>query len=137
MSWCFSDEVNAYGDTVLDSMYNAGLQVEAVVPSLWSLEVANVLLVAERKHRITQAQTTRAITLLCSLPIVVDERTAAQAMGSTLALAREHNLSAYDAAYLELAMREGLPLATIDEQLSEVAPRSGVEIYLSAASSEP
>ncbi len=59
------------------------------------------------------------------------ECTAAQAMVATLALAREHGLSAYDAAYLELAMREGLPIATIDCGLSAIASQAGVEIYLS------
>lgn len=129
MSWCLIDETNSYADAVLNSFNTDG--VEALTPQLWSLEVANVLLVAERRGRITQAQTTRVITLLQALPIVIDLQTAQRAMGDTLALGRSLNISAYDAAYLELAMREGLPLATIDERLAKVANSCGVQTYLS------
>ena len=76
------------------------------------------------------AQTTRAVTLLQSLPIIVDDLTAHQGMGLILALGREHNLSSYDAAYLELAMREGLPLATTDNRLFNAAKSCGVAIFL-------
>lgn len=129
MSWCLIDETNSYADAVLNSFNTDG--VEALTPQLWSLEVANVLLVAERRGRITQAQTTRVITLLQALPIVIDLQTAQRAMGDTLALGRSLIISAYDAAYLELAMREGLPLATIDERLAKVANSCGVQTYLS------
>jgi len=130
MSWCLIDETNSYANAVLNSFNTDG--AEALTPQLWSLEVANVLLVAERRGRITQAQTTRVITLLQALPIVIDLQTAQRAMGDTLALGRSLNISAYDAAYLELAMREGLPLATIDERLAKVANSCGVQTYLSA-----
>lgn len=136
MSWCFSDEANAYADVVLGSM-QASLHGAAVVPNLWSLEVANVLLVAERRQRLTPAQTTRAITLLQALPITIDVQTAQQAFLTTLALGRNYGISAYDAAYLELAMRLGLPIATVDKRLSVIASQCGVEIYLSAASLQP
>jgi predicted nucleic acid-binding protein len=125
MSWCFDNETNAYADEVLGSLLTA----EAVVPVLWSLEVANVLVVAERRKRLTEAQMIRAIALLQALPISVDEATAQQALGATLTLAREHSLSAYDAAYLELAMREGLSLATVDEKLTQVMRDCGVSLY--------
>jgi predicted nucleic acid-binding protein len=125
MSWCFDDETNAYADEVLGSLLTA----EAVVPVLWSLEVANVLVVAERRKRLTEAQMIRAIALLQALPISVDEATAQQALGAILTLAREHGLSAYDAAYLELAMREGLSLATMDEKLTHVMRHCGVSLY--------
>ncbi len=128
MSWCFSDEANTYGDEVLDSLLTDG--AEGLVPQLWCLEVTNVLLVAERRGRLNNAQTTRAVTLLQSLPIVIDELTATQAMSATLALARTHNLSSYDAAYLELAMREGLPIATLDSRLSDVSRHCGITSYL-------
>lgn len=133
MSWCFSDETNAYADVVLGSMQDPHQKAVALVPSLWSLEVANVLLVAERRQRLTPAQTTRAVTLLQALPITIDSLTAQQAFLTTLALGRNYGISAYDAAYLELAMRSGFPIATADKRLSVVASQSGVEIYLSAA----
>jgi predicted nucleic acid-binding protein len=125
MSWCFDDENNTYADQVLESL----LTVKAIVPTLWPLEVANVLVVAERRKRLTEAQMIRAIALLQALPIGVDETTAQRALGATLTLAREHNLSAYDAAYLELAMREGLSLATVDAKLIQVISYCGVELY--------
>ncbi len=125
MSWCFDDETNTYADEVLESLLTA----EAVVPTLWSLEVANVLVVAERRKRITEAQLIRATALLQALPISVDEATAQQALGATLTLAREHSLSAYDAAYLELAMKQGLSLATVDEKLAHVMRHCGIALY--------
>lgn len=126
MGWCFIDEASTYGDRVLDFLQTNG--AGAVVPQLWSLEVANVLLVGERRGRLTMVQTTRAVTLLQSLPIVVDDLTARQGMELILALGRECSLSSYDAAYLELAMREGLPLATTDNRLSNAARSCGVAI---------
>lgn len=137
MSWCFSDETNAYADLVLNSMQAPQNSVVAVVPSLWSLEVTNVLLVAERRQRLTLAQTTRAVTLLQALPITIDSFTAQQAMEHTLALGRNYGISAYDAAYLELAMRSGLPIATVDQRLSVIASQCGVKIYLSAVDLQP
>ncbi|CAA9562818.1 Death on curing protein, Doc toxin [uncultured Synechococcales cyanobacterium] len=126
MSWCFEDEASAYADLVLDALKGT----QAVVPSLWPLEVANVLSVAERRSCLSASQLTRAITLLQALPIRVDTLTAQQALGATLSLAREHSLSAYDAAYLEVAMREGLPLATADVQLLKVIKACGIPVYL-------
>lgn len=137
MSWCFSDETNAYADVVLDSMQDPQQKAVALVPNLWSLEVANVLLVAERRQRLTPAQTTRAITLLQALPITIDVQTTQQAFLATLALGRNYGISAYDAAYLELAMRSGLPIATVDKRLSVIASQCGVKIYLSAADLQP
>ncbi len=125
MSWCFDDETNIYADEVLGSLLTA----EAVVPALWPLEVANVLVVAEIRKRLTEAQMVRAVALLQALPISVDEATAQQALGATLTLAREHSLSAYDAAYLELAMRGGFPLATVDKKLTQVILHCGVPLY--------
>jgi predicted nucleic acid-binding protein len=125
MSWCFDDEANIYADDVLSSLITA----EAIVPALWPIEVANVLVVAERRKRLTEAQIMRAVALLQALPIRVDEATAQQALGATLTLAREHSLSGYDAAYLELAMRGGLPLATVDKKLTQVMLHCGVPLY--------
>jgi predicted nucleic acid-binding protein len=125
ISWCFEDEVNDYSEGVLSSLQFS----QALVPSLWGLEVANVLLVAERRKRITGAQVAHAISLLKSLPIAVDSLTVQQAMSATLSLGRFHTLSVYDAAYLELALREGLPLATVDQRLVQSAQACGLSIF--------
>ncbi len=91
--------------------------------------MANTLIVGERRKRSTQANTVTWLGFLTSLPIAVDEETKSHAFGNTLSLARDHNLSAYDAAYLELAMRRGLPLATLDDKLKTAAQAVGVVLY--------
>lgn len=116
MSWYFKDETNKYADTVLDKLTGA----IAVVPSIWPLEVVNVLIVAERQKRLSESDSIRFLTLLSQLPIVVEyERP--EMMKELLALARAYNLSSYDASYLYLAMRKGLPMATLDNKLIEAA----------------
>jgi predicted nucleic acid-binding protein len=123
MSWCFKDETNNYADTVLDML----IESAAVVPSIWPLEVVNVLIVAERKKRLSESDSIRFLTLLSQLPIVVEyERP--DIMKELLALARSNNLSSYDASYLDLAMRKGVPIATLDNKLIEAAKRIDVPI---------
>ncbi len=124
MSWCFEDEADAYADSVLFLLADA----EAVVPSIWTLEVANVLLVGERKRRLTKAGTIRFIKLLRGLPIIIDQETPDFVFHEVLSIGRQYGLSAYDAAYLELAMREGMPLATRDLGLRQAALQCGVEL---------
>jgi len=125
VAWCFSDEQGEYAQAVLDALSTR----RAVVPYLWHLEVANTLLVGERRKRSTQADTATWLGLLSALPIEVDDETRAQAFGTTISLARAHSLSAYDAAYLELAMRRRLPLATLDEKLKAAARAVGVALH--------
>lgn len=126
LSWCFEDEADAAGDAVLRR-----LSVEAAaVPGIWPLEVANVLLAAERRKRITPAESGRFLHLLESLPIEVDAHAAARAPREILALARAHGLSSYDAAYLELAVREGIALATRDANLAAAAAGLGVPMLI-------
>ncbi len=124
MTWCFNDEKTPATDALLDQLQVMG----AVVPAVWSLEVANALLVAERRRRVTANEATRLAHLLQSLPIIIDADGAANVFGAVLALAREHTLSSYDASYLELAMRQGLPLATQDTRLRTAATRAGVPL---------
>jgi predicted nucleic acid-binding protein len=93
----------------------------ASVPSIWALEVVNALLIAERRKRISQADSAAAWAALQKLPLETDEETARQAGSNTLALARQQKLSIYDAAYLELAMRKAAPLASLDEALRDAA----------------
>lgn len=98
----------------------------AVVPSLWSLEAANVIAKIESKGLMQEARTQAFVATLLRLNIVVDKATAAPTLGETLNLARRYKLSAYDAAYLELALRDGLPLATLDGDLMKAANKAGV-----------
>jgi len=124
MAWSFEDEVNEYADAVLERLADS----RAVVPVLWPLEVANALLMGERRKRSTEAETIKWTGILASLPIAVDDKTNSHAWTDTLNLARGHDLSAYDAAYLELAIRRGLPLATIDRKLRTAAEAAGVAL---------
>ena len=126
MSWCFEDEENQYADAVLDRLSEA----TAFVPSIWPLEVANVLLAAERKKRLNEADSVRFITLLSQLPIMVEHERPERIMKDLLALARANNLSSYDASYLNLSMRKGFPLATLDTRLREAAKKTEVPILL-------
>lgn len=125
ISWLFHDERNAYADSILTRLPN----LELVVPSLWHLEIANVLLVGERRHRSTLSDTVNWLGFLAALPIRVDPDTFQRAWTGIMALARAQNLSVYDAAYLELAQREGIPLATLDSQLLAATQAVGVALY--------
>lgn len=126
MSWCFPDEQDPYALDVLKALPKAS----AVVPTIWPLEVANILLVGERRSRITQSDSAAFLGILGSLPITVEPDTSEHAFGGILGLARAHNISAYDAAYLELAMRRGLPLAGLDGKLRTAATAVGVPLYV-------
>ncbi len=125
IAWCFADESDAYADGIARRFP----ALEAWVPSLWPLEVANALLMGERRGRSTQADTAAWTNFLAALPITIDDETNARAWNDTLALARVQKLSAYDAAYLELAMRKGTPIATLDAQLKAAAVAVGVPLY--------
>ena len=122
MSWCFEEEAGDYADRVLDALEEG----EAFVPSVWPLEVANVLVVAERRGRLKVGESARFLELLQSLPIFVEEVSLPRATGAVLSLARELDLSVYDASYLELAMRSGVALATHDQALANAADAAGV-----------
>jgi predicted nucleic acid-binding protein len=124
MTWCFKDEASQYADSILDSLEH----FTAIVPSIWPLEVGNVLLVAERKKRLSRADSTRFIALLFELPITVDQEPPERMIKEIFALAREHKLSTYDASYLDLAMKKGIPIATLDNHLITAAKRSNVSI---------
>lgn len=123
MTWCFEDEVTEFTDSLLELL----VEGSAKVPSIWPLEVVNVLAISERKGRTNQAKMTQFLQLLGDLPIKVDAKTGEKAFTDVLTLSRTNRLTAYDAAYLELAMREGLPLATLDEELKRVARKLGVD----------
>jgi predicted nucleic acid-binding protein len=125
LAWYFKDEADPYADAVAASIPGA----QPAVPAIWPLEVANAVLVGERRKRSTEAQAARWLAYLGSLPIAVDDQTTARAWTDVLRLGRAHALSAYDAAYLELALRRGLPLATLDGPLKAAAAAAGVAVY--------
>lgn len=125
LAWCFADEADPYADAIARLLP----KMRVTVPVLWHLEVANALLMGERRKRSTQADTIQWMGYLRSLRLVVDEEMATRAWSDTLAIARAHDLSAYDAAYVELARRRGLPLATLDRRLAKAAKAAGVSLY--------
>ena len=114
-----------YPQSVLDALATTG----AAVPSLWFLEVANALLVGERRGRCTATDVTTWLGFLGALPIHTDPETTARAWTDTLRLARTYNLSSYDASCLELVVRRGLPLAALDGKLKNAAMAAGVVLY--------
>ncbi len=103
---------------------------QPIVPNLWHLEVASVLLAAEKRQQITSGQSEDFLIQLENIPLRVDDSTAFHAFTRTLGLARSYNLSSYDASYLELAIRTGNPLATLDKALVRAAKKAGVKRYL-------
>ena len=119
--WAFQDEDHPDADLAFHQMRLE----EAVVPCLWWFEVRNTLVVNERRRRIAESDTAAFLVSLSRLRIRVDR---APDEGSVLRLARTHRLSVYDAAYLELAQREGLPLATLDGDLQKAAAGEGVRL---------
>ena len=122
LAWCFEDEGGPEADALIEKVAADG----ASVPGLWPLEVANGLVMGERRGRISQAESAAFVAMIEELPIVADHATGARALHEVMSLAREHELTAYDAAYLELAMRLGVPLATGDRKLRTAAQRVGV-----------
>jgi len=124
MAWLFEDEATRNTEALLDRLKTE----EAFVPKLWVYEVGNVLLMAERRKRITEAQGRRFTQLLESLPISISDSHLVSLWSSAVVVARAHGLSVYDGTYLDLAMREGMPLATRDRALRRAARKLGVAI---------
>lgn len=125
LAWCFEDECSPGTDEILDWLT---LGATAFVPSLWHLEITNALWVSERRKRTSESVTQRFLIVLNTLPIITDNETVKHATTTTLGLAREHHLSVYDAAYLELAMRLGVALATKDDALKKASATAGVTV---------
>jgi predicted nucleic acid-binding protein len=124
LTWCFEDEASAQSDAIFERVRDDG----AVVPALWHLELANVLLQAEKRGRIAHRDVATRLKLISELPITTDHETPMRAWREVIALARTENLTTYDAAYLELAIRRDLPLSTNDDALIAAARRVGVTI---------
>ena len=125
LSWSFEDETSPYAEEVIEALKSRS----AVVPLVWPLEIDNAILAAVRRRRIQEAEAFRFLTVLDTLPLETDLEVAREALGQRIVgLGLTHSLSAYDASYLELAMRRGLPLATQDERLRRAAVAAGIDI---------
>lgn len=124
LSWIFPDEKPEYSLTIRERLRKA----PAIVSGIWSLELTNILALSLKKGRITQAGFDEALSLFTSIPIRADELTFTSAWGKTLELAVEYGLTAYDASYLELALRRRLPLATLDGDLIKAAKKAKVKL---------
>ncbi len=122
--WAFSDERNPDAFAALTRLQGE----EALVPALWWFEIRNVLLVNERRKRLTEAEVAEFLTKLAGLPIRIEALSAGDL--PILETARRHSLTVYDAAYLELAVRNGLGLATLDSELIRAARKAGVPLIM-------
>jgi predicted nucleic acid-binding protein len=126
MRWLLNDasrERLAYASKVLDLLTDES--GAALVSGVWPLEVANVIVKAQARGLVTEARAAAFVGLLQDMNIAIDANPANRALGDTLQLARRYKLSSYDASYLELALREGLPLATLDDDLSSAMQQTG------------
>jgi predicted nucleic acid-binding protein len=124
LAWCLDDEADARADAVLARIGSE----DAITSAVWPLEVANGLRSAERRGRIDEGELPAARQLLVALPIQVEELPLARALADVLPLARALAISAYDASYVDLALRHGVPLATLDEQLTRAAAAAGARL---------
>lgn len=131
-AWLFEDEAAPATDSLLQRLRRDG----AFVPNLWRLELGNVLAQAERSKRTDARRIALWLERFEKLPITVDPETGSRAFREILAFARQEGLTTYDAAYLELAIRKAIPLATLDRALSRAARRQGVETLPVASEGE-
>jgi predicted nucleic acid-binding protein len=125
MAWCFDDEATPYTEDLLN-WCAAGTAIH--VASVWPLEVTNVLLNAQRKGRVTENRVEQFLDVLSQLPFHIDPVSMKRAVYDIRVLAQAHRLTSYDASYLELALRLGLPLASLDDDLKKAALASGVRL---------
>jgi predicted nucleic acid-binding protein len=124
LAWCFADEATPATDALLSRLADE----DAIAPALWRLEVANALTMAERRGRLSVAGLTRSVNLLQRLAVAIDVDGPDRAFRELLDLARSERLTVYDAAYLELALRLGLPLATKDAKLRKAGAGLGLAL---------
>jgi predicted nucleic acid-binding protein len=123
LSWCFENELTMATQGVLNSLADTAT---ALCPTLWVWEVSNSLRMAERAKRITQTKRLQQIAFLQQLPIEFDDAAHKRAWSETATLSAEQDLTVYDASYLELALRNGFPLGSLDTELRAAASRLGV-----------
>jgi predicted nucleic acid-binding protein len=128
MRWLFGDGTHSdqvYARQVLDSIEDGNV----IVPNIWCLEVANVIVRAESKYNLSEARSTEFIYLLQQMQLQIDTQSNMSSMNTILQLSRRYNLSSYDCSYLELAIREGIPLATLDDGLIKASKKAGIERF--------
>lgn len=125
MAWCLDDEPSSYARVLLERMEHG----TAIQPSIWPLELGNALVVAERRNRITREYADRFLEQLSTLSIEIQFESMEHVVGEILTIARKHQLSTYDASYLDLAMRREVPLATQDKALIRAAAECGVTLF--------
>ncbi len=133
LAWCFPDEASEYADAVLVALEGHPV----LVPAVWALEVTNAVVGAERRKRISQQEIRHFLELLGGLTINQESLPVAANVSNILPLAREYGLSAYDASYLDIALRHGVPLATLDSRLEQAGRSAGVEILLGPRRPKP
>ncbi|HET9680354.1 MAG TPA: type II toxin-antitoxin system VapC family toxin [Gammaproteobacteria bacterium] len=126
MSWLLPDETHAAADVIADRL----LEQKAVVPTIWPIEVCNVLLVAQRRKRITLPDAQNLLKGLRQLPIEVEKQGADDYQENVMAVAAKYSLSSYDASYLELAIRLDAPLATLDKKLAVACLKAKVSTLI-------
>jgi predicted nucleic acid-binding protein len=124
-AWFLEDETSSLTEAALDQVVRDG----AAVPAVWPFDMANVLVMAERRGRIDPARSASIRVALLSLPVHVDEAATLSLVSAIVGMARVHRLNAYDAAYLELSVRTGLALATRDAELRAAAEQLGVHLF--------
>ncbi len=126
LAWCLPDEEDNYAQRVLDLL----VEQQAIVPPLWHLEVMNVLLMAERKRRITGQQVSHILETLTPLNIITTNRYPLISNHELLLFSQQHQVTSYDAAYLYLAQNENLSLATLDNKMRVIATELGIYLEL-------
>ena len=129
MAWCFEDEATPATEEVLDQV----VESNALVPSVWRFEVGNALQTAIRRKRITEIFRDDALAKLQAMPITVDPETDAYVWTTALRLSERFGLTLYDAAYVELAQRRNLPLASLDQEMRAAASALNIELLGSAS----
>lgn len=130
IAWIHPAQATAETDAMLERL---AVGDSLVVPALWPLEVANAITVLRRRRKLTAEEARVAIAIVRELPAAIDHEAAAVAFTRLVDLASEHELTVYDATYIELALRRRLPLASADARMKQAAVRSGVDLWKSAA----
>jgi predicted nucleic acid-binding protein len=125
LTWCFVDEASVNDPRIMWRVHNEG----AIVPAVWSIEVANGLLRGLRRQRLSQDELDVFLDLLRDLDIQKDEMPIQYAFTTILTTGRAYQLTAYDSSYLDLAQRMHLPLVTADKGLAVAASQAGVTLY--------
>lgn len=124
MAWCFADEATPAASELLDRL----AEESVLVPSLWFLEVANVLAMAEKRKRISAGDSDRFLTLLGILEIEVDDEAHSRSISDLIPLCRAQGITSYDAVYLDVALRHRLPLASLDDDMRRSAKKLGIKL---------